>query len=252
MNLLLTAMLGLVALALGCTGTRLADSSAIPSEPRRVVIPKLAGALTIDGQLNEAVWRSAAVLRPFYPNRGEGRDSEGTEVRLWYDDAALHIGWMCEDRDIQATFTQRDSRFWEEEVAEFFVTREKFDKYFELQWNPLGGVFDAIIHNQLGPDGFSQKFDGDWSYTASGMRSAVRVDGTVGNSADTDRRWVVEATVPFSDFGVPAPKPGAVWRGNFYRFSRGKNDPEQKLSWSPTRRPGFHEPSRFGYLEFGR
>ena len=45
-----------------------------------------------------------------------------TEVRVWYDQAALDLGWICEDRDIQATFTQHDSRFWEEEVVEFYVT----------------------------------------------------------------------------------------------------------------------------------
>ena len=72
-----------------------------------------------------------------------------TEVRLWYDQAALYLGWTCEDYDIQATFTQRDSRFWEEEVVEFFVTPAALDRYFELQWNPLGGTFDAIISNEL-------------------------------------------------------------------------------------------------------
>ncbi|MEW6302851.1 MAG: carbohydrate-binding family 9-like protein [Verrucomicrobiota bacterium] len=222
------------------------------SEPRRARIPKLSGSLQIDGRLDEPVWRRAAVLKPFIPNRGEGADSEGTEVRIWYDDTALHLGWICIDRDIQATFTARDSKFWEEEVAEFFITPDKLDQYFELQWNPLGGVFDAIIRNQLGPDGKSRKFTGDWDYTAQGMRSAVRVEGTVANSADTDRSWTVEVSVPFADLGVSAPKPGAVWRGNFYRFSRGSNKPETQLSWSPTRLPSFHQPARFGYLEFGR
>jgi len=240
------------ALGFGCTTTKSPDAATISSEPRRAVVPKLSGELTIDGRLDESVWQCAAVLKPFFPNRGEGRDSEATEVRLWYDHTALHLGWVCTDRDIQATLTKRDSRFWDEEVVEFFVTPDKLEQYFELQWNPLGGVFDAIIHNQLGPDGRSQKFTGDWSYTAKGMQSAVRVDGTVGNSAEVDRGWTVEVTLPFSDLGVPAPKPGTVWRGNFYRFSRGANNPEPQLSWSPTRLPGFHQPSRFGYLEFGR
>lgn len=248
--LLTTLVLG--ALVFGCTTNKSPDAATISSEPRRAVVPKLSGELTIDGRLDEPVWRRAAVLKPFFPNRGEGCDSEATEVHLWYDDTALHLGWVCTDRDIQATFTKRDSRFWEEEVVEFFVTPDKLERYFEVQWNPLGGVFDAIIHNQLGSDGHSQKFAGDWSYTAKDMRSAVCVDGTVGNSAATDRGWTVEITLPFSDLGVTAPKPGAVWRGNFYRFSRGANKPEQQLSWSPTRLPGFHQPSRFGYLEFGR
>jgi hypothetical protein len=239
-------------LIIGCSTPHSTELGTAPLEPRRAVIPKLSGEVKLDGRLDDPVWRRAAVLQPFFPNRGEGRDSEATEVRLWYDDIALHLGWVCTDRDIQATLTNRDSMFWNEEVVEFFVTPDKLEQYFELQWNPLGGVFDAIIHNQLAPDGVSQKFTGDWSYTAKGMRSAVHVDGTVGNSADVDRRWTVEVTVPFSDLGLGAPKPGTVWRGNFYRFSRGANNPEQQLAWSPTRLPGFHQPSRFGYLEFGR
>ena len=61
-------------------------------------------------------------------------------MRVWYDDKALYLGWTCIDSDIQATFTKRDSKFWEEEVAEFFVTAKELKRYFELQWNPLGGV----------------------------------------------------------------------------------------------------------------
>ncbi len=237
----------------GCiTGQVPQSTPATATQPARAVIPKLSGKLTIDGKLDEAVWKRALVLTPFTPNRGEGKDSESTKVLTWYDDTALHLGWVCMDKDIQATFTNRDSMFWNEEVAELFLAPDKLDKYYELQWNPLGAVFDAIIHNTLGPDGISKKIDGDWAFTAKGMRSAVKVDGTVADASDEDRSWTVEAVIPFSDLGVTTPKPGTIWRGNFYRFSRGKNKPELQLSWSPTHLPSFHQPNRFGYLEFGK
>lgn len=247
-----TAMFACGVLLLGFAANLLMAEDAAPTEPRRAVIPRLSAELKVDGRLDEPVWQRAAVLRPFFPNSGKGHDSEATEVRVWYDGEALHIGWLCDDRDIQATMRARDSRFWEEEVAEFFIAPVKLEEYFELQWNPLGGVFDAIIRNRIGDDGRSNKFEGEWGYTARGMASAVRVDGTVGDSSDLDRAWVIEASIPFSDLRMPTPAPGTVWRGNFYRFSRGKNDPEQQLAWSPTRLSGFHEPTRFGHLEFGK
>src|SRR5262249_34445698 len=108
--------------------------------PKRVVVPKLRGKIKIDGDLRDLVWKKAAVLTPFYKNDGSGRERENTEVRLWYDDKALYLAWICKDADIQATFTARDSKFWEEEVVEFFVTPKDLNRYFELQWNPLGGV----------------------------------------------------------------------------------------------------------------
>src|SRR3989442_6196056 len=159
------------------------DLKSLPM-PKRVLIPKLQGPVTVDGDLSEPAWTKAAVLSPFFQNDGSGPEREKTVVRIWYDDTALYLGWTCTDSDIQATFTARDSKFWEEEVVEFFVTPKTLDRYFELQWNPLGGVFDAIIHNKLDQQGVSTNFTGDWGFTAKGMKSEVKVKGTIGNSND--------------------------------------------------------------------
>jgi len=226
------------------------DPKSLPA-PKRVVVPKLHGPIKVDGELNEPVWAEAALLQPFYINEDAGWEREHTEVRLWYDDKALYLGWKCRDADIQATFTRRDSHFWEEEVVEFFVTSKELNRYFELEWNPLNGVFDAIIDNDLDEKGVSKTFRGDWNYTAKGMTNAVKVKGTVNNSSDKDELWQVEIRLPFDDLGHPTPKPKEVWRANFYRYNRTKGQPVEQLSWSPALLPGFHQPSRFGYLEFG-
>lgn len=251
LRLLLVVFCGLAPL-LPANGADVPDAQKTPlPAPRRVVVPKLPGQLNIDGNLNEPVWTRAVRLSPFLLNDGSGPGRERTEVRIWYDDRALYLGWTCTDADIQATFTARDSKFWEEEVAEFFVTAGALDRYFELQWNPLGGVFDAIISNRMDRSGVSTNFTGDWSFTANGMKSAVRLKGTAGNSEDRDELWQAEVMIPFADLGTGTPKPRAVWRANFYRFNREKGRQPELLSWSPTLLPGFHQPARFGYLEFG-
>lgn len=226
------------------------DPQSLPA-PKHVVVPRLSGPVTVDGDLSEPMWTRAALLSPFFQNDGSGRERENTVVRLWYDDTALYLGWTCTDSDIQATFTARDSKFWEEEVVEFFVTSATLTRYFELQWNPLGGVFDAIIDNRMDQRGVSTNFTGDWSFTAKGMKSAVKLKGTSGNSNDKDEMWQVEVVLPFADLGELTPRPKAVWRANFYRFNRAKDKSAELLSWSPTLFPGFHQPARFGYLEFG-
>jgi hypothetical protein len=226
------------------------DPKSFPA-PNRVIVPKLRDSVKVDGDLSEAAWSKAAVLSPFLQNDGSGPEREKTVVRIWYDDTALYLGWTCTDSDIQATLIARDSKFWEEEVVEFFVTAKTLNRYFELQWNPLGGVFDAIIDNKMDPRGISTNFIGDWSFTAKGMKSAVHLKGTTGNSNDTDEMWSAEVVLPFADLGESVPQPKAVWRANFYRFNRAKDKTPELLSWSPTRLPGFHQPARFGYLEFG-
>lgn len=231
------------------------DAPAPKSSPTlpHVVVPKLEAVIQVDGRLHEAVWKKAAVLTPLYRNDDSGRERERTQIRLWYDDQALYIGWTCRDSDIHGTFTQRDSKLWEEgEVVEFFVGPQSLNRYFELQWNPVGGIFDAIIENELDEHGMSKAFHGEWSYTAREMKSAVKVKGTVENSSDRDKSWRVEIRLPFADLNQPIPKAGEVWRANFHRYNRGKGHPTELLSWSPTLNPSFHQPSRFGYLEFGK
>jgi hypothetical protein len=247
----LIAAWSLIALHCAAAADKAVDPKSLPA-PKRVVIPKLHGSVTVDGDLSEDAWAKAAVLSPFLQNDNSAPEREKTTVRLWYDDDALYLGWTCADSDIQATFTARDSKFWEEEVVEFFVTSATLNRYFELQWNPLGGVFDAIIENNLDSRGVSTNFHGDWSFTAKGMKSAVKVKGTVGNSSDKDEIWQVEVGLPFTDLGESTPRPKTVWRANFYRFNRAKDRGPELLSWSPTLLPGFHQPTRFGYLEFGQ
>ena len=254
MNNLTSTSVGVGSLALGLMtwlGSA-GDLSAAESEvwPRRLVVPKLCGSIKLDGHLDEPAWTNAAFLAPFNRNEEGLPAREQTEVRLWYDDQALYLGWKCEDSDIVATFTNRDSKFWEEEVAEFFVTPKNLNQYFELQWNPLGGVFDAKIDNDLDEKGVSRAFHGDWSYTASSMRWAVTSDSGVNASTNAAGNWQVEVRLPFADLGRGRPRPREVWRANFYRVNRSRNHPVELLSWSPTRLPGFHQPNRFGYLEF--
>lgn len=246
----LVAALAYASLCAAVSGADAANAKPA-SPPKKTAVPKLAGDVKVDGELNEPVWQKAATLKPFFKNDGSGRERENTEVKIWYDDTALYLAWICQDADVQATFTQRDSKFWEEEVAEFFVTPKDLSRYFELQWNPLGGVFDAIIENDLDQQGVSKNFRGDWNFTAKGMKSAVKLKGTPNNSADKDEFWQVEAVIPFADLSA-TPKPGDIWRANFYRFNRAKDQPVEQLSWSPTLLPSFHQPSRFGYLEFGK
>lgn len=220
--------------------------------PKSVQVPMLEGKIALDGRLTEGAWSRAARLNAFVQHDTQAPARVRTDVRVWYDATALYLGWICDDPDIQATFKARDSKFWEEEVVELFLAPGPLERYFELQWNPLSGAFDAIIQNQLDADGRSVKFDGDWSFTAADMAWAVEVDGSVQDSSDRDIRWTVEVRIPFSDLKRSTPVPGETWRANFYRYNRDTGRTPELLSWSPTIWPGFHQPKRFGYLEFVR
>ena len=90
------------------------------------------------------------------------------------------------------------------------------------------------------------------------VRLAAHDLGDFGMRVPMNQRGVIIEKIEILiaiDIGDPAtkaaPKTGDVWRGNFYRFNRTKGMPVEQLSWSPTLLPGFHQPIRFGFLEFG-
>jgi hypothetical protein len=222
-----------------------------PSSNKTVVIPKLQGPIKIDGELEEAVWREAAVLKPLHSTDGHTPEFEQTEIRLWYDDQALFLGWICQDTNIQATLTNRDSHLWEEEAVEFFITPDKLNHYFEFQWNPIGAIFDAVITNRLDEQNISRGYRFDPNYNATNLISAVILTGGSSDSHNRTKGWQVEAMIPFAELGRLIPKPKDVWRGNFFRINRDTNRAVQFSSWAPTYSPWFHQPNYFGNLEFG-
>jgi len=219
--------------------------------PKPVVIPKFNSTVKIDGNFHESVWTKAAVIHSLLRNDGSPLSDEQTEVRLWYNDHALFLGWICQDTNIQATMTNRDDQLWEEEAVEVFIAPNDLNRYFEFQWNPLGTAFDAVVTNALDSQGKSRSYNFDAAYTATNLTAAVVVKGTIGDARDRDESWQVEAMIPFTAFGPARPRPGDVWRGNFFRINRGTKPAAEFFSWSPTLTPWVHQPNRFGNLEFG-
>lgn len=245
-------LLGVLALSpvLRAADLKPASDEPVPL-PKPVVIPRFNSMVKIDGSLHESVWTKAAVIKPLLRNDGSPPGDEQTEVRLWYNEQALFLGWLCQDTNIQATMTHRDNQLWEEEAVEIFITPNSLDRYFEFQWNPLATTFDAVVTNALDSQGKSRNYRFDPTFTATNLTAAVVVKGSIGDSSDRDESWQVEAMIPFTAFRSVPPKPGEVWRGNFFRINRGTNQAAEYFSWSPTLSPWFHQPNRFGKLEFG-
>jgi hypothetical protein len=198
--------------------------------------------------LDEADWKRQGFSRDFRLSHGKGNPAGKTRVKALWDDSALYLAFQCDDRDIFSPYTRRDQPLYRGEVVEAFIaTGDDANRYFEFEVSPANVLFDARVFNPGNRKGM--KVETAWN--ARGMRSAVRVDGTLTQRGDRDRGWTVEIAIPFADLGLSRPvRPGDAWRANFYRIDRGK--PEEFSAWSPTllNPPDFHVPARFGRLVF--
>jgi hypothetical protein len=207
------------------------------------------GAVTVDGRLDEPIWRQAPAMALDHNVLTDPRQGprQPTQVRCAWDDQNLYVAFAAQDSDVWSKYTERDDKLWEEEVVEVYLDPDGDGLgYKEFEINPLGALIDLDIED---PAELPQGKALEWrSWNATGWRTAVQVDGTVSNRADKDRGWTAETAIPFADLGVAAPKVGDTWRVQFYRIDRPGPDDNDYSSWSAT--DTFHRPSRFGRVSF--
>jgi hypothetical protein len=160
----------------------------------------------------------------------------GTEVRLGWEDYALHGLFLCQDPDPWATKTTRDDSLWEEEVVEIFINPFGDSiSYFEIEINPLNTVTDLFVRRVR--TGLRKEF----AWTCEGLATAC---GTLAYG------WLAAFQIPFRALGDCHPARSPVWRVNFARIDRSKEEKRELTAWSPSFLESFHVPERFGVLRF--
>jgi len=214
------------------------------TEISHYTVMRTLGPIKVDGVFDEPSWRAAKSTGSFRANDGSDSAVSRVEAKMLWDDSNLYFAFECDDTDIVGTMKKRDEHLWQEEVVEIFIDPDGDQKnYIELEVNPLGAFLDLFVLTPVVPIPYeSYNIPAHW---------AVKVDGTVQNSSDRDRGWSVELALPLKE-AVTAPnlppKNGDKWRLNLYRIER--KPKEQLIAWSPTLKPSFHTPARFGEVIF--
>ena len=114
-----------------------------------VRIPRIDTEITIDGVLDEAVWRQAARLDGFKQYRPvDGRPAEdSTVVLIWYSPTAIYFGVLAYDREpgqVHATSADRDNLGSEDEVLIYLDTFNDRRRAYFFGSNPLGVQDDGV------------------------------------------------------------------------------------------------------------
>jgi hypothetical protein len=173
---------------------------------------------------------------PLLDNLTGAPPRQATQVSVSRDAAHLYLLFECEDTEPWATITRRDGPLFQEEVVEVFIDPfGDLECYFEIEVNPINTVLDLMLR-RVGK-GWRKEF----AWVCEGLETSVALG---------DAHWNATLVIPFAAM-VPRPPPaGAVWRANFLRIDRPAGFPRELSAWSPTMRNGFHEPGRFGFIEF--
>lgn len=178
-----------------------------------------ATAPTIDGSLNDDVWKAASIINELFqrePNPGEPV-SEKTEFYFLYDHNNIYIGIRCFDNPegITAKELARDVSLGDDDRVQIIL-----DTYLDgrsgywFQIGPRGSIGDALV-NENGKD-FNKSWDGLWD----------------GKAKITTEGWDGELIIPFKTLGFK--KGNSTWGLKLIRYIKRKSEasywPETSLN----------------------
>ncbi len=181
-----------------------------------VNIPKFEASPFIDGKLDDAIWKKAAVFDNFVQIQpGDNiAPSKETKAYVGYDEKYLYIGFYAFDDPnlVRATIAKRDDVFADDNVRITLDTFNDQRRAYVFFFNPFGIQADGIMtDSQGGPD--------------------LSVDIVMESKGVLlDDGYSVEVKIPFKSLRYAAGK-GQLWGFNVGRRIPRLND--ENDSWSP-------------------
>ena len=178
---------------------------AVAQDKPPVPIRRAASAIEIDGSLEDAAWRDAAVIELVYETRPAENQPPPvkTECLVTYDDDRLYVAFRAHDPDpsqIRAHLSDRDNAFNDDFVGIVLDPFNDERRAFEFFVNPLGIQMDMFM------DDVSNNEDASWDAL---WWTAGRIDGS---------GYVVEMAIPFSSLRFPRSQGEQTWGFDALRF----------------------------------
>ena len=219
-----------------------------PLQHKQSIIRRTKEPIHIDGKRDEPVWNSTKSVGNFVFTwqKNEDTQQQQTDARILWDDDYLYVSFYCDDKDVSASRTDRDSDVFRDDCVEVFASPEieHPENYFNLEINARGAQLD-----EYRPGG--QNLGRAWN--PDGIKIGTSVVGTLNDPNDVDHGWLLEVAIPFRIFSevIPTGRPriGDRWRLNLNRL---ENDMSILSQWSQGDRnvPRFHTPNYFGFVTF--
>jgi hypothetical protein len=203
---------------------------AAPAAPKIVNAVRAEEPITIDGRLEEKVWKGEPSDRFTQNDPKDGEPAtERTKVWVAYDEKALYVAAYCYDSEpdkIVGRLGRRDSQT----DSDWFIVA--VDPYYDKRTgytfgvNPIGSIMDSTLSNDVSED---DSWDGVWE-------AKTEING---------QGWIVEMRIPFNQLRFEA-KDEYTWGVNFRRVIKRKNE-TVSYAWVPKSEPAFV--SKFAQLE---
>jgi hypothetical protein len=238
--------------------------------PESYVCYRTSTNINVDGNLTEAEWGKAKWTNYFVDIEGDKKPKPTykTRAKMMWDDNYMYFAAEIHEPHIWAKLKERDAVIFYDNDFEIFIDPQGDNhEYYEFEMNAFNTVWDLMLIRPY-RDG-TPAVD---SWDIQGLKSGVKIYGTINNPKDKDKKWTVEVAFPWKVLEEAAgkngmPKNGDQWRVNFSRVNwdveakngkyekkinpeTGKSYPEHNWVWSPQGVIAMHQPETWGYVQF--
>lgn len=195
----------------------------------------------IDGLISD--WDSIPFSSNFVNHENGDTIASDINFKLSWDSLNLYGAIKVEDTFIDTNQTLHDSYIFKtDDCTELFIDFDGNGKnYLELGINPNAVYFDYhIISTKKSIYQFQS--NSNWNIKGLEIKTSIKKD-----------YYIIEFKIPFEDLATlpngnfTQPKDQTIWKGNLFNIN-----PTNKSynAWSPCYSYGFHQPTKFGILQF--
>ncbi len=209
-----------------------------------VAIPRVESEITVDGVLNEAVWRQAARLKGFsrYAPTDDVAADDSTDVFVWYSPTAIHFGIRAyaEPGTVHATLADRDKMYSDDYIGIFLGTFNDGGQAIAFAANPLGVQGDGVVVES------GKSSSGGFTGMSVGRELPDIAPDFVFQSKGrvTDTGYEIEIRIPFKSLRYPSIGT-QTWGFNVLRKVQSRG---YEYSWAPARRAASSYLAQHGHL----
>ncbi|HEX2920527.1 MAG TPA: carbohydrate-binding family 9-like protein [Bacteroidales bacterium] len=220
-------------------------------------VAKASEPVTIDGNMDEEIWKKAEVQSFNYFYRADKpSENQNSKFRMLWDDQNIYLFYQFEDTSLTARENNFDGRPYLDDCAEFFCVPipDSVSLHFGFEINIVKAKYDYVMiweyYNKKNV--FIRDYNPEY-------KLEVTYNGTINNDKDKDKMWQMEIAIPFAALTnfhmmLGRPKVGVKWA--FQAVRQDRNFVDDRFRSTSTLYPVYdikldvHQPNRFGIMEF--
>eukprot|EP00747_Dinoflagellata_sp_TGD_P186120 gnl/TRDRNA2_/TRDRNA2_43000_c0_seq1.p1 gnl/TRDRNA2_/TRDRNA2_43000_c0~~gnl/TRDRNA2_/TRDRNA2_43000_c0_seq1.p1 ORF type:complete len:432 (-),score=97.56 gnl/TRDRNA2_/TRDRNA2_43000_c0_seq1:23-1318(-) len=249
-----------------------AEAEEQESYPRQYVAHRVKTPPTIDGRLDEQLWKEVPWTEDFVDIADGPTPRKRTRAKIRWDEDFLYVGaWMDED-EIWAYMKDNQVIYHDNDFEVFLDPSGSTHYYKEYEVNAAAKTWSLCLNKPYGDGGYENStrprdgWNGKDGWNVHDQ-TAVHVDGVLNDAKVHSKGWSVEVALPMAELLVnhtgAEPAVGKYWRMSFsrveWRVLRNENgtytkDPEYPAEdnwvWQHIGVISMHQPERWGILQF--